>query len=103
MGLPGDAELEGLIQGGEGPRVEFKASFDARPSYGPSLGDLNLDRFEKTYLPRAVSPSVLAENRRSAEHKLATAGFIEPTPEGTPTPAGILVLCEMPARCLAGA
>ncbi len=69
--------------------------FDARPMPSASLDDLDLDLFERTYLPAALAPEVLAANERSTAHQLAALRFA--TPDGVPTVAGMVVVGRDPA------
>ena len=41
--------------------------FDLRPMESLSIDALDLDYFQRTYLPASVSREVLAENQRSLE------------------------------------
>ncbi|MCL2769592.1 MAG: putative DNA binding domain-containing protein, partial [Solirubrobacterales bacterium] len=50
--------------------------FDSRPLSSASIEDLDLDLFERTYLPAALAPEVLAANDRSVEHQLAALRFM---------------------------
>lgn len=75
--------------------------FDARPLAGPSVDDLDLDRFTVELLPQLVAPDVLAENRRSVEHQLASLRFADPS--GVPTPTGLLLAGIDPMGWLPGA
>ena len=68
--------------------------FDITAMPSASLDDLNSDLFAKVYLPSALAPDVLAENKRSVEQQLsalrfATTGNEEPQ---KPTVLGILVI-----------
>lgn len=76
-------------------------SFDARPLPSASIGDLDLDLFERTYLPSALAPEVLAANERSTRHQLAALRFA--TPDGVPTVAGIVTVGIEPATFVPGA
>ncbi len=64
--------------------------FDARPLPSASLDDLDLDLFERTYLPAALAPEVLAANDRSIAHQLAALRFA--TLDGVPTIAGMVTV-----------
>ncbi len=75
--------------------------FDARPMPSASLDDLDLDLFERTYLPAALAPEVLAANERSTAHQLSALRFA--TPEGVPTVAGIVVIGRDPTSLVPGA
>ena len=75
--------------------------FDARPLPSASLEDLDLDLFERTYLPAALAPEVLAANQRSTAHQLAALRLA--TPEGVPTAAGMVVVGRDPTPFVPGA
>jgi len=67
------------------------------------LGDLNLELFERVYLPSAVSPEVLKENDRSVEQQLAAFRFAGGKPVSHPTVTGLLAVGKMPSDFLPGA
>lgn len=75
--------------------------FDQQPVRGASIGDLNLDLFQRVYLPSAVASEVLAENRRPVEQQLASLHFL--SPDGVPNVAALLVLGRDPTSWLPGA
>lgn len=75
--------------------------FDARPLAGASIEDLDVDRFIFELMPQLVAPEVLAENRRSVEHQLASLRFADPS--GMPTPTGLLLAGVDPLTWLPGA
>lgn len=64
--------------------------FDLQPVPSATIEDLDLDSFEREYLPLAIAPEVLEQNTRSAEDKLKALRFL--TPDGMPTVLGILVI-----------
>ena len=75
--------------------------FDARDLQSSTLEDLDLDLFQQTYLPSALSADVLAANNRSVEHQLAALRFA--TPGGTPTVAGMITVGREPQVFVPGA
>ncbi len=75
--------------------------FDARPLPSASIDDLDLDLFERTYLPAALSAEVLAANERSVEHQLTALRFA--TPEAIPTVAGVVTVGREPLSFVPGA
>ena len=78
------------------------AFFDQQATFIPAdLGDLNWTLIENEYLPAAVSPEVLAENRRTREMRLSSLRLL--TPDGKPNNAAVLCFCEEPRRYLPGA
>lgn len=74
--------------------------FDLQPLPSASLDDLDLDLFQRTYLPNAVAPEVLAENQRTVTDQLQALRFADRT--GTPTVLGLLVLGKDPRSFIAG-
>ena len=64
--------------------------FDLQPVPTATIIDLDLDSFEREYLPLAIAPEVLEQNTRSTEDKLKALRFL--TPDGQPTVLGILVI-----------
>ncbi len=63
--------------------------------------DLDLRMFENDYLPCAVAPEVLAENRRDTEDQLRALRLV--ARDGSPTVTAILVLGKDPRDWLPGA
>jgi ATP-dependent DNA helicase RecG len=75
--------------------------FDRRPITGSSLDDLDLDLFQRVYLPAAVARDVLAANERSLEQQLTSLHFLATT--ATPNAAAILVFGKDPISWIPGA
>jgi ATP-dependent DNA helicase RecG len=75
--------------------------FDVSPLPGSSFEDVDLDLFQRVYLPAAVSPEVLAQNRRSPPEQMVALNLL--TPEGQATVLGLLVAGRDPLRWLPGA
>lgn len=75
--------------------------FDLQPAPAASLEDLDLEQFERAYLPAAVAPSVLEENQRSRLDQMRALRLL--TPGGLPTVTGVLVLGRDPRFHLPGA
>lgn len=75
--------------------------FDSRPNNGADPDDLDLDLFEREYLPSILSPEVLAANGRTTEQRLVALRLTNV--DGTPTNAGVLILGNEPTRHLPGA
>jgi len=75
--------------------------FDAHPVPGASLDDLDLERFQREYLPSAISPEALTENRRTREQQLQALRLVHP--DRTPTVTAILMLGIEPRRWFPGA
>ncbi len=75
--------------------------FDIQPIPYAEMDELDLDFFQRDYLPRAVAADVLAQNNRSIEEQLQALRFLGP--DGHPTVLGILVLGYDPRRYFPGA
>ena len=63
--------------------------------------DLDVQRFQNEYLPAAVSPEVLAENRRDERDQMKALRLV--TRDGTPTVTAILMLGKNPHDWFPGA
>jgi len=74
--------------------------FDHRPVPGASLEALDLDFFEKQYLPNAVAPEVLEENRRDMANQLASLRFFT---GGRPNYGSLLIFGKDPLQWIPGA
>jgi hypothetical protein len=68
------------------------APFDIHPMREADLGDLDVNLFREAYLPAAVSPAVLVENRRSPEEQMASLRLLELGPPAVPTVLGLLAI-----------
>jgi ATP-dependent DNA helicase RecG len=68
----------------------FHLPFDAREASSGTQGDLDVAYIRNEYLPAAIASDVLAQNKRSIEHQLASIHFVGPN--GAPTHVGLLVL-----------
>ena len=64
---------------------------------------MDLQYFEKKYLPALVPPEVLAENDRSLEQRLAASKMIAGADDPTPTALGLLVAGVNAREFLSGA
>ena len=77
--------------------------FDIQPVQSATLADLDLQRFEREYLPAAVAPDVLAANARTNEERLAALKMVAMADAPTPTVLGILALGKDTRAFLPGA
>jgi ATP-dependent DNA helicase RecG len=77
--------------------------FDLRPAPGAVREDLDDDLFSRVYLPAAVAPEVLVENRRSLDQQLTSLRFLTREASPRPTVLGVLVVGRDPRRSLPGA
>jgi ATP-dependent DNA helicase RecG len=75
-------------------------SFDRRPAAGAALDELDLDYFRSQFLPRAIPPDVIDQNRRPLEQQLESLRL---TVRGTPTNGSMIVLGRDPQRWIPGA
>jgi ATP-dependent DNA helicase RecG len=75
--------------------------FDSRPYPGATLDDLDIIRFEREYLPSAISADALRENNRTTVEQLRALRLV--SPDGVPTTAALLLLGKNPRAFLPGA
>ncbi|MDD4650758.1 MAG: ATP-binding protein [Methanothrix sp.] len=64
--------------------------FDLQPVPSATIGELDIDLFEREYLALAIAPEVLKQNTRSTKDKLKALRFL--TPDEQPTILGMLVI-----------
>ena len=77
-------------------------SYDMQGVAGATVeNDLDVQRFQNEYLPAAVSPEVLAENRRDEREQMKALRLV--TRDGTPTVTAILMLGKNPHDWFPGA
>ncbi len=82
-------------------RRSWDGPFDQRTVHGTTLDVLDMELFQREYLPSAVTPEVLAENGRSLAEQLAALHLA--SPDGIPNVTGILMLGRQPTTYLPGA
>jgi len=82
-------------------RVHARLPYDVQSVAAATLDDLDLQLFEREYLPHAVAPDVVAENRRSVEQQLQSLRLLDLS--GRPTVLGLLVLGRDSRRYVPGA
>lgn len=75
--------------------------FDSRPFHGTNVDDLNIDQFEKEFVPSAFSRKINDENGRTTVEKLRALRLI--SPDNIPTSAALLLLAKDPRAYLPGA
>jgi len=73
---------------------------DIRPVYDASPDELDLPLIRDAYLPRAVSPEVLAANERTPEEQLLSLKLTHPAMPPVATVLGLLVAGRNPPRFL---
>jgi len=76
--------------------------FDLQPLPSARLADLDKELFQRLYLPSAVSPEILEENRRSLEHQMSSLRFVTAEEPHLPTILGVLVVGIDPRRFIPG-
>jgi ATP-dependent DNA helicase RecG len=64
---------------------------------------LDLDFFQKSYLPSSVAADVLAQNQRTLDQQLASLRFATPTTPPVPTVVGLLAIGKDPQEFIGGA
>jgi ATP-dependent DNA helicase RecG len=74
--------------------------FDIHSLPSASLDDLDLQLFEREYLPAAVAPDVLERNDRTQDDRLAALRFLGV--DGHPTVLGVLVIGKDPRAFIPG-
>jgi len=77
--------------------------WDLHPVAAASLDDLDLDLFDRTYLPAAIPADVLDQNQRTSKQQLASLRFISIDDPAVPTVAGLLAVGKSPADFVPGA
>ena len=84
-------------------RISGSQTFDQRPCLGSTIEeDLYLPPFRDEYLPRVVSPEVLAENGRTVPEQLASLRLFD-LKRHVPTYAGLLLFGVNPLAFAPGA
>ncbi len=76
--------------------------WDLQPIVPAQLDDLDLDLFERTYLPSAVAADVLEQNQRTVEQRLMSLRFVH-SAQFVPTVVGLLAVGKSPADFVPGA
>jgi len=76
--------------------------FDLRPITIATLADLDIDLFQRTYLPSSLAVDILEENQRSVEHQLTSLRFAS-VDQLYPTVLGILIVGKAPRQFFPGA
>lgn len=77
--------------------------FDITPITTATIADLDLDLFERVYLPSSVAHDVLDHNRRDRKDQLASLRFITADGSDVPTVVGLLVVGKSPCDHIPGA
>lgn len=77
--------------------------FDLQPVSQATIEDLDLEFFEKSYLPSSVAADVLAENQRTLHRQLASLRFVTVDTPPIPTVTGLLAVGKDPQQFIGGA
>lgn len=83
-------------------RVSRAKTFDAEPCPQSTIDDLAVRLFKIDYLNQAIAEEVVAENKRSIEHQLASLRFYDVS-QNCPTNAGVILFGLDVRRWLPGA
>ena len=65
--------------------------FDISPVKTATIKDIDMDMFDRVYLPSSVAHDVLEKNKRSRDNQLASLRFITADGSNIPTVLGLLV------------
>ncbi len=76
--------------------------FDLHPFPSASLDDLDLNQFEREYLPVALARDILDANQRSLTQQLISLRFATPETNPSPTSLGLLVIGKEPRQFIPG-
>lgn len=79
------------------------APFDIWPIHSATVKDLDLESFQRTYLPSALPIDIIEQNQRTIEQQLMAMRFTSVEPQPTPTVLGILVIGKDPSQFIPGA
>jgi ATP-dependent DNA helicase RecG len=77
--------------------------YDLHPLRAASLNDLDLELFERTYLPATVAQDVLEQNQRTLEQQLSSVRFVSASEPSIPTVVGVLAVGKAPVDHIPGA
>ena len=76
--------------------------YDLHPVESAELSDLDMDLFERGYLPAAQSPEILEQNKRKPFDQLVSLRFATPGSKAIPTVLGVLVVGTEPLNFIPG-
>jgi ATP-dependent DNA helicase RecG len=77
--------------------------FDIEAVQAATLSDLDIDLFEREYLPSALALDILEQNQRTTEQQLASLRFAVGGVHVMPTVLGLLVIGKDPRSFISGA
>ena len=78
------------------------STFDTKPCFGATLDDLDIPLFQSEYLPKAISPEILKDDKRDVVQQLASLRLFDRN-YNCPTNAGMLLLGHNPQPYIFGA
>lgn len=78
------------------------STFDTKPCFGATMDDLNIALFQSDYLPKAISPEILKDDKRGVVQQLASLRLFDRN-YNCPTNAGMLLLGYTPQSYIFGA
>ena len=82
-------------------RRSLDLPYDLRPLSMANIDDFDIELFEHHYLPNAVAPEVVEQNKRKTNDQLKALRFF--SPDGNPTILGELVIGKEPRNYIPGA
>lgn len=77
--------------------------YDLQPMPSVSIEDLDLDMFQRTYLPAAVAPDIVRANERTIQQQMVSLRFLSAVELVVPTVVGVLALGKDPCAFVPGA
>ncbi len=78
-------------------------AFELQPVAQATLDDLDLESFEKSYLPSSIAADILAQNERTIDQQLASVRFATVATPPVPTVTGLLAIGKDPQEFIGGA
>ncbi|MGD2087458.1 MAG: ATP-binding protein [Candidatus Aminicenantes bacterium] len=82
-------------------RRSLDLPYDLRPLSMANIDDFDIELFEHHYLPNAVAPKVVGQNKRKTKDQLKALRFL--SPQGIPTILGMLVIGKESRNYIPGA
>jgi ATP-dependent DNA helicase RecG len=82
-------------------RRSMDLPYDLYPLSAAAIDNFDIELFERLYLPNAVAPDIIEQNKRSLEDQLKALRFL--TPDGMPTVLGMLAVGKDPRHYIPGA
>ena len=82
-------------------RMAYLPTFDSMPCMGASLDDLELDKFVKDYLPKAIDPDTLAGDDRPLKEQMSSIGMYDLSRD-CPTFAALILFGKNTQRFMPG-